>query len=140
MRAFISYLLLIVLCVLVFVLPANAETLTEPELTMGDVDTDGRVTAVDALVVLQFTVFKYDGIFTNPPLPDKSDELYSAYYRYYHFVERFLADVDGDGLQSSKDALHILKYVVGKIDQFPVTDITQATNYDQLPAWPGDVQ
>ena len=66
-------------------------------LVYGDVDQDGRVTASDALMTLQYSV--------------RLIELTG---------EQFLcADVDGNNKVNSTDALYILMYLVELIDQFP---------------------
>ncbi len=68
------------------------------EITYGDVDGDGKVSAADALEVLKSVVGKVT----------LTDEQKTA------------ADVDGSGKVDATDALDILKKVVGNIDKFPV--------------------
>ncbi len=70
------------------------------DLMFGDVNGDGKVTAVDALEVLKSVVGKVT-------LPDDQSTA---------------ADTDGNGKADAADALNILKKVVGKIDKFPVEE------------------
>ena len=71
---------------------ACVEALTNPVVTKGDVDGDGKVDAKDALEALKITVGK-----VTPTEAQKA-----------------AADADGDGTVGAKDALEILKYVVKK--------------------------
>ena len=64
----------------------------------GDVDGNEKISATDALWVLQASVGK----------------------RTLTELQKVLADVDGDQNQNAKDALLILRYSVNKIDKFPV--------------------
>ena len=70
------------------------------DVTYGDVDGDGEVSAADALEVLKSVVGKVT----------LTDEQVKA------------ADVDGNGKADAADALDILKKVVGKIDKFAVEE------------------
>lgn len=71
-------------------------TFTVSAQSLGDVNGDGSITIVDALVVAQ----KYVGL--NPPV----------YYAH-------AADVDGNGTATIVDALIIAQYYVGLITEFP---------------------
>jgi len=64
----------------------------------GDVNCDGKVTARDALMVLQV----YAGLIDNLPCMKN-------------------ADVNHDGRVNSLDALFILQYVAGLINHFPAS-------------------
>ncbi len=81
---------------------AEWEQPIEPPVTVsyGDVDSDGKVTAADALEVLKSVVGKVA----------LTDQQWKA------------ADVDGNGKADAADALDILKKVVGKIDRFAVEE------------------
>ena len=71
---------------------------TATDISYGDVNSDGKINAVDALEVLKATVGKV-----------KLTE------------EQFIkADTDGNGKINAVDALYILKKTVNKIDKFPV--------------------
>ena len=72
--------------------------LKKPPVLYGDVDKDGKVSAIDALEVLKHVVGKT--VLTN--------EAYTA------------GDVSGNGALEAVDALTILKFVVRKIQVFPV--------------------
>lgn len=64
------------------------------DVTLGDVDGDGDITAQDASLILQVVAEKIT-----------SDEIVSA-----------AADIDGDGELTAQDASLILQHVAGKID------------------------
>lgn len=66
----------------------------------GDINRDGKVNAVDALMVLKFAVGKLE----------------------FNEEEKTLARLDLDDAINAKDALLILKYAVGKIQKFPVEE------------------
>ena len=135
MKRMIALLMIMLFASAVLASPTSAEI--EPAFLMGDVDFNGTVNAVDALEALRWTVGYY------PPLHLDEQEVLSQEMKvaiYYRAAFNVCGDVDNDGYVSAEDALYILKYTVGKIKEFPVTDITRAVNYDQLSAWPGDVQ
>ena len=134
MKKIIVALLLMALVLSVWVLPASAEA--EPTLIVGDTDLDGSVTAVDALLVLQISIRKC----MPPTAPDENASFEEKADWYYYRAKFVVGNVNGDEKFGSDDALLILKFVVGKVDQFPLTDITQTIFYDFLPAWPGDAQ
>ena len=67
----------------------------------GDLNHDGKITAVDALMTLQISVGKLQ--------PDEE--------------QAKAADVDGEDGVTATDALLILQYAVGKIEKFPVKQI-----------------
>ncbi|MGB2869467.1 MAG: right-handed parallel beta-helix repeat-containing protein [Bacteroidota bacterium] len=80
---------------------------------LGDVSTNGNITAFDASLVLQYLV---SSITLSP-------------------AQTAAADVTGDGSVSAFDASYILRYVVGLITGFPglgksAVDETIATSYD----------
>ncbi len=66
----------------------------------GDINRDGKVNALDALMVLKFSVEKIE--FTEE--------------------QKVLARLDLDNSINAKDALLILKFAVGKINHFPVEE------------------
>lgn len=134
MRTFISYLLLIVLCVSMFMLPISA--VTQPTLVVGDVDCNGTPDTTDAMLILQIITRKC----LPPTAPDENASFEEKADWYYYKAKSVLGDVNNDGKLGSDDALLILKFVVGKVDGFAVDDATQLVRYHQLPAWPGDVQ
>jgi hypothetical protein len=80
-------------------------TLTAPAsagaIRYGDVNTDGSVDVVDALLVAQY----YVGLDPAGFDPD-------------------VADVDGDGSITITDALEIERYYVGLIDRFQAVDLS----------------
>lgn len=82
--------------------PVYSLTLTiqkaEPEVKYGDVNGDGKITAIDAIVLLQYTN-------RSGSLDDRA---------------RKAADVNGDGKISPLDALVILQYCNRQITSFPV--------------------
>lgn len=69
-------------------------------LNYGDVDKDGRINAVDAMLILRYGAGLYD----------LTDEQLTA------------ADVNGDGIVNSSDAITILHYSIGRITIFPVME------------------
>ena len=76
----------------------NALIITVEETgLLGDVDGDGEISTLDALLVLQY----YTGAVTEADL------------------NLFVADVDGDGDINTLDALMILQYYTGAIEAFP---------------------
>ncbi len=77
---------------------AKIEEFKNQAVRYGDIDQNGVVSALDALMVLQAVVGKQT--LTNQQV--------SA------------ADVSGSGTVDATDALNILQFVVGKIEQFPV--------------------
>jgi hypothetical protein len=70
----------------------------------GDVNCDGIVDAVDALMVLRVTVGKIG-----------QEQLTAG--------QLSIADVDGNEILNAVDALYILQKAVGKIDKFPVETV-----------------
>ena len=64
----------------------------------GDIDSDGKTTAIDAMRILHWIVGKV--AFTEK--------------------QKLAADVNGDGMIDELDVLYILHYSVGKITKFPV--------------------
>lgn len=79
----------------------NPETPTDPVVySLGDVNSDQKVDAKDALWVLKYAVGKIQ--FTENQLQ--------------------AAEVTGDGLCNAKDALEILKFSVSKIHKFPIEE------------------
>ncbi|MBR4867713.1 MAG: metallophosphoesterase [Clostridia bacterium] len=103
MRKILSFILCLSITCSVFIFPSNAQD----SYTYGDVDADGKITAADALLILQVVVGK----------------LYLDREGYY------AADVTGDVClygyfdHTAEDALLVLKYVVGKITRFPAQDL-----------------
>ncbi len=117
-----------------------------PTPLMGDANIDGKVDAVDALFALQFSVYgniqMYRFIFNAQVSPFYlfNRDFRAAYNQegglvamtdstehwvYYCFYNSpFFADVTKDCVVNSKDALQILKYSVGKTQNFPVGDFT----------------
>jgi hypothetical protein len=77
---------------------AKIQELKNTAVRYGDVDQDGHVSALDALMVLQAVVGKRT----------LSDREFAS------------ADVSGNGTADATDALYILQFVVGKIKQFPI--------------------
>jgi parallel beta-helix repeat protein len=76
--------------------------------TPGDVDCDGSVSSIDALLVLQLTA----RLAASLPCHTK-------------------ADVNGDGSANSLDAAFILQRVAGLIDEFPSCDVNATPNNSQ---------
>jgi uncharacterized protein YaiL (DUF2058 family) len=70
----------------------------------GDVNCDGIVDAVDALMVLRVTVGKIG-----------QEQLTAG--------QLSIADVDGNEILNAVDALYVLQKAVGKIDKFPVETV-----------------
>ncbi|MBR4867530.1 MAG: hypothetical protein IKU10_00085 [Clostridia bacterium] len=129
MKRIITCLLLVTLVFAAFVLPASAQT--EPTLMVGDTDFDEKISAADAIAILKIAVRKIDYF---PPEENATQEQWLKYY--YWQTQKVIGDVNNDGATTAEDALWILKYVVGKVKEFPVTDVTQLVRYNQLPAWP----
>ena len=73
----------------------------EAELPMifGDINRDGKVNAVDALLVLKISA----------KILSEANE-----------TQMYLGDVNGDGLLNATDALFILQKAAGIINKFPV--------------------
>ncbi len=71
------------------------------DYSYGDLNGDGNINAVDALMVLKMAVGKLEA----------TEDDY------------WIGDVDGDSELNAKDALYILRYAVGKIDYFPVEEV-----------------
>ena len=74
---------------------ANEVTETSDIPIMGDVDSDGKVTTADSLLVLRNSVGLHE-------LDD---------------IKLIAADVDSDGIVTSSDSLFILRYCVGFVDE-----------------------
>jgi alpha-D-ribose 1-methylphosphonate 5-triphosphate synthase subunit PhnH len=78
----------------------------------GDLNGDGAVSPIDALLILQFVVghiteFPVESLIENPPDPP--------------FL---IADLSGDGVVSAYDAALIFQFIEGRIDKFPVEEQT----------------
>lgn len=118
---------------------------TRPEALMGDANIDGKVNAMDALFALHFSVYgnRQTWIITShmktPPQLTWYDPLRKAYKNgtsaklandkrqwltYCWYNSPFFADVTKDCIVNAKDALEILKYSVGKAENFPEGDFT----------------
>ena len=135
MKKIISLFLLITMCVSMVSISVHAET--EPTLMIGDANFDGKIDVVDALEILKTICGK-----SFHPKEPAADAPYEAKLQWYYSetIRKGVGNVDGDSHLSVKDALLVLKFVVGKITEFPLTDITQSVTYHLLPAWPGDSQ
>ncbi len=80
-------------------------TVAAPTVTIGDLDDNGRVDAVDALIVLKAAVNK---------ITLTEDQKQAG-------------DVNLDGKWNANDALMILKYAVKKLDEFPAEVLNKMT-------------
>lgn len=128
-----------------------------PEKLMGDANIDGKVDARDALVALYYGL--YGNILTaaavGPPKTSarqgwesQFNQIYNtgsaekfinneAFCFYYcHYNSAFFADVTKDCVVNSLDALEILKYAVGKAEDFPVGDFTTISRDFGYYPWP----
>lgn len=95
MKRFRIISLLLIVCLLISNISIYAdENVTENLLYKGDIDSDGSITATDALMVLKHAA--------------KLDE-----------VNTIIADVDEDMTVNATDALYILKYAAKLIAEFP---------------------
>ena len=130
-----------------------------PEPLMGDANIDGKVDARDALMALHFAVNGSDltsiaisGIKT-PPYMSWESQLTVAYYAgnldelvqsqevwfaYCFYNSSFFADITKDCIINAKDALEILKYAVGKAEDFPTGDFTTINSRFMYWVWPTD--
>ncbi|MBN1215476.1 MAG: hypothetical protein JXA99_08520 [Candidatus Lokiarchaeota archaeon] len=74
----------------------NSHVIVHPNITLGDVNNDGLINALDATLTTQYFVgLNPEGFFPEA------------------------ADVNGDGLINTLDSLFIAQYYVGLIDKFP---------------------
>ena len=99
---------------------------------IGDPNGDEKIDAADALVVLWRGLIKEDRSSEDVCVEEdcwhiregKGHDFHNqrSIYRYhYHFL---CGDVNKDDYLSAHDALLILQYAVGKIEEFPRTDFT----------------
>ena len=119
-----------------------------PAPMMGDANLDGKVDTKDALVALWFglngnvltihvvsparqsvaTQFNHllEDDYHNGTISEVMDNP-NFWVLYCQFNSPFFADVTKDCVVNSKDALHILRYTVGKATNFPVNDFTSVS-------------
>lgn len=136
----------------------NQETIHRPQPLMGDANIDGTVNAADALFALHFAVngnIQTSQYLSPPKTPNylrvtsKLNRLYgdellqlegdSGYMWYYCiFNSPFFADVNKDCVVNAVDALAILKYAVGKGEDFPVDDFTTKSQLFFYFPWPDE--
>jgi hypothetical protein len=90
--------------------------MAEPDYLLGDVDGDGEITSVDALLAMRYAL----GIIT---LDD--DQLLRA-------------DADGDGTITSVDALLIMRYAIGLISSFKSPDSSRSSATDVISVSTGE--
>ena len=129
-----------------------------PEKLMGDANIDGKVDARDALIALYFGVYGNIQTMSVSTPPKTSyvlswDDIYSAYpykgeelekkinselfcWYYCQYNSPFFADVTKDCVANAKDALEILKYAVGKAEDFPEGDFTTISRDFNYFPWP----
>lgn len=103
MKRWICFMLCFAFLATACVMPAAATT----DYIYGDVDTDGTITANDALMVLKVIVGKIFLDKNGYLAADVTGEIFSLGYLDH----------------TAEDALLILQYVVGKIRRFPVEDL-----------------
>ena len=128
-----------------------------PEPLMGDANIDGKITAADALVALYFAIYgniQTREVVTPPKTPNviSWNSYFMGYYKddlmeeminssticrnYCQYNSPFFADVTKDCVVNAKDALEILKYCVGKAEDFPVGDFTTISRNFMYFPWP----
>jgi len=74
----------------------NSHVIVHPNITLGDVNNDGLINALDATLTVQYFIgLNPEGFFPEA------------------------ADVNGDGLINTLDSLYIAQYYMGLIDEFP---------------------
>lgn len=128
-----------------------------PEPLMGDANIDGKVNAVDALFALYFAI--NGNVATDAALSDvrtpysmqwdstcrgafykgtqqKLAESTDTWLTYCYYNSPFFADVTKDCMVTAQDALEILKYSVGKAENFPVGDFTSIYGRFCYYIWP----
>ncbi len=128
-----------------------------PEKLMGDANIDGKVDARDALVALYYGL--YGNVLTAEILtPAKTPEIvrwtssFQGQYnsnqldglvdnaafcwQYCRYNSAFFADVTKDCVVNSLDAMEILKYSVGKAENFPEGDFTTLHSRFYYYPWP----
>ena len=128
-----------------------------PEPLMGDANIDGKVTAVDALFALHFSVngnLQTEMLLSLVKTPVQTQwrawffSLYQdgvlqfridfpeVWETYCMYNSPFFADVTKDCNVTANDALEILKYCVGKAEDFPVGDFTHYNVRFSYYPWP----
>ena len=102
--------LLCFLMTMIIALSCSYSPFAAENLKFGDVNSDGKISSEDALLILEYATL----------IRDLDDE------------QKLLADVSDDGTINSYDALMVLEYSVGIINSFPAEKVEETLSVEEI--------